>query len=123
VGQKWKIGTSLREQRSEVRVKGAYFRLGQNFGDYELSYYFPFSSLSVNLPHFRRTYRCSAPDTTPPGTSFHLCHWEGTTEFEVSVGRESRDQRHSRDMGMEQESGHRRDYKGYSTQMNRETGG
>jgi hypothetical protein len=26
-------------------------------------------------------------------------------------------------MGMEQESGHRRDYKGYSTQMNRETGG
>ena len=35
VGQKWKIGTSLREQRSEVRVKGAYFRLGQNFGDYE----------------------------------------------------------------------------------------
>jgi hypothetical protein len=35
VGQKWKIGTSLREQRSEVRDKGAYFRLGQNFGDYE----------------------------------------------------------------------------------------
>lgn len=30
MGQKWKIGTSLREQRSEVRVKGAYFRLGQN---------------------------------------------------------------------------------------------
>jgi len=46
-----------------------------------------------------------------------------STEVEVSVGRESRDQRHSRDMGMEQESGHRRDYKGYSTQMNRETGG
>ena len=44
------------------------------------------------------------------------------TEVEVSVGRESRDQRHSRDMGMGQESGHRRDYKGYSTQMNRETG-
>jgi hypothetical protein len=45
------------------------------------------------------------------------------TEVEVSVGRESRDQRHSRDMGMGQESGHRRDYKGYSTQMNRETCG
>jgi hypothetical protein len=41
-----------------------------------MSYYFPFPSLSVNLPHFRRTYRCSAPETTPPGTSFHLCHSE-----------------------------------------------
>ena len=44
-------------------------------------------------------------------------------EVAVSVGRESRDQRHSRDMGMGQESGHTREYKGYSTQMNRETGG
>jgi hypothetical protein len=43
-----------------------------------MSYYFPFPSLSVNHPHFRRT-RCSAPETTPPGTSFHLCYWEGTS--------------------------------------------
>ena len=44
-------------------------------------------------------------------------------EVEVSVGRGNRDQRHSRDMGMGQESEHPRDCKGYSTQMNRETGG
>jgi len=43
-------------------------------------------------------------------------------EVEVRVGRESRGQRHSRDMGMGQESRHPRDYKGYSTQMNREKG-
>ena len=38
------------------------------------------------------------------------------------MGRENRDQRNSRDMGMGQESEHARDCKGYSTQMNRETG-
>jgi len=44
-------------------------------------------------------------------------------EVEVRVRRESRDQRHSRDMGIGQESGHPRYYKGYSAQMDRETGG
>lgn len=44
-------------------------------------------------------------------------------EVEVRVERESWDQRHSRDMGMGQESGNHRDYKGHSNLMNRETGG